>query len=125
VRSQPARNPTLTRKNGALILAEVVLLLPADAVELIAHEIEHVIEQLDDVLLGGDTCGFVRHTGEVAESCRALEAGRRVAREVDQAERMGLVAIPQRDRFSGPLDSASANVAGSGRFVVSDRTRSS
>ena len=50
----------MDRKDGALVVAEIVILFPREAVELIAHEVEHVIEALDDVVLGGDACGGLR-----------------------------------------------------------------
>ncbi|MBA2603256.1 MAG: PD40 domain-containing protein, partial [Acidobacteria bacterium] len=108
----------MDRRDGAVVTAEIVILFPREAVELIAHEIEHVIEALDDVVLRGDACGGLRHTGTVGESCRAVETGRQVAREVAEGERTRIVSIPQRDSFSGPLDPATASISANGRFVV-------
>ncbi len=42
----------MSRKDGTLRFARVIILSPNDTVELIAHEIEHVIEQLDGVAHG-------------------------------------------------------------------------
>ena len=42
----------MDRSNGVLTLARVTIVHPVDSVELIAHELEHVIEQLDGVVLG-------------------------------------------------------------------------
>jgi len=51
----PQRRPSfaartvLERRDGVLVAAHVFLSLTPDAVELIAHEVEHVLEQLDGV----------------------------------------------------------------------------
>lgn len=63
---------------ATLVAADINLLVAADAIELIAHEIEHVIEQLDGAEPQRDACGRRRSTGAV-ETCRAVEAGQRVA----------------------------------------------
>lgn len=77
------------RERGVLTRAEITLVVLADAVELIAHEIEHVIEQLDGTDPSRDACGGrrARWAGVEYETCRAIEAGRRVAREVQAAPR--------------------------------------
>jgi hypothetical protein len=71
---------TFTLKPGGLT-ADVILFGMGDEPELVAHEVEHVIERLDGARLQGDECG------SPSESCRAVEAGRRVAREVSEARR--------------------------------------
>jgi len=73
--------------------AEIVLTRFDDEVELIAHEIEHVIEQLDQIDLPSmaqlpDT--GVRQTlstDGAFETARAAQTGLRVAREVREARR--------------------------------------
>jgi hypothetical protein len=67
-----------------LIAVEVFLQLSANAAELIAHEIEHVIEQLDGVDLEaqlGSGNVWKREDGAF-ETRRAIEVGRRVGREI-------------------------------------------
>jgi hypothetical protein len=61
----------MRREKATLVAAGINLLAVADAVELIAHEIEHVIEQLDGVELRHDTCG--RRHGAGVETCRAIQ----------------------------------------------------
>jgi Tol biopolymer transport system component len=115
-RSSARAVTSMSFKSGALIRANVVLFSIADAPELIAHEIEHVIEQLDGIALTGECGRITGHDGRI-ETCRAVEAGRRVAREVEEAQRHVVTAIRQ-DSFSEPLAPASAAVSASGRFVV-------
>jgi len=66
------------------IAVEVFLQLSANAAELIAHEIEHILEQLDGVDLEAQLgSGNVwRREDGAFETRRATEVGRRVAREV-------------------------------------------
>ena len=78
-RSEISINP------GRAWLADIVLMSPADAVELIAHELEHVVEVLEGVRLTEHGCKG-HSMGHARESCRALEAGRRVAAEVQAAK---------------------------------------
>jgi hypothetical protein len=82
---------TMTRR-GRKMFAEITLRSPFDHVELIAHEIEHVIEQLDGVTLRTTACEGSRNAPGVYESCRAVEAGRRVAREVEEARAARAIA---------------------------------
>jgi hypothetical protein len=73
--------------------AEISLARGEDEVELIAHEIEHVIEQIDEIDLSSlaalhDT--GVRQTlyaGASFETSRAAQTGLRVAREVRDARK--------------------------------------
>jgi len=80
----------LTRLDNGRLQAEVELGLFGDPVLLIAHEFEHIIEQLDGVDLGAmaDRSGTgVRadsRTGQF-ETERAIAIGKRVAREVSGA----------------------------------------
>jgi len=83
----------VVRGAGGTLEAEIVLARFDDEVELIPHEIEHVIEQLDRIDLSSmaqlpDT--GVRHTVSADgafETSRAAQTGLRVAREVREARR--------------------------------------
>ena len=87
---EPQRRPSfyartvLRRQDGVLVAADVFLSPTPDAAERIAHEVEHVLEQLDGVDLeaqAGSGNVWKREDGAF-ETRRATEAGRRVAREV-------------------------------------------
>jgi hypothetical protein len=57
-----------------------------DLVEVIAHELEHVIEQLDDVeLVPAAPHGIYWTARGDFETARAIHIGRKIAREVDDA----------------------------------------
>ena len=83
----------LVRGASGGLTAEIYLTRFDDEVELIAHEIEHVIEQLDDVDLSAmaersDT--GVHHTlaaEATFETSRASQTGLRVAREVHETRK--------------------------------------
>lgn len=86
----PQRRPSfrartvLARDKGVVVSAHIFLYPSPDAVELIAHEIEHVLEQLDGVDLEahvGSRNVWKREDGAF-ETRRATEAGLRVPREV-------------------------------------------
>lgn len=66
-------------------LATVEVFVDGDLVELIAHELEHVIEQLDGVdlvrLSQQGLAGVETGSGERYETARAIATGKRVARE--------------------------------------------
>jgi hypothetical protein len=68
-----------------ITVARVLVRLNAETVELIAHELEHVLEHLDGV---GLATAATRHRsgvtveGNAYETERAIKAGQRVAREV-------------------------------------------
>ena len=72
------------RRGGVLVAAHVFLSLSPAAPELIAHEVEHVLEQLDGVDLAAHVgSGNVWKRADGAfETRRATEVGRRVAREM-------------------------------------------
>lgn len=86
-----ARAETRITRKGGRVTAVIQLLGLADPVELIAHEIEHVIEQLDGVDLYARAAlvdGGVRVRAgaeQVFETTRAIRAGRAVAAEVRNA----------------------------------------
>jgi Tol biopolymer transport system component len=120
-------------RNGSLVSAHVYLKPSLDAPELIAHELEHVLEQLDGVDLQAQAGnGGVWKSGDgTFETRRAIEAGRRVAREITTAsdakevrERPAehtadrLRTVVQQDRNATPSSVRSARVSGNGRYVV-------
>jgi hypothetical protein len=74
----------ISRAQGTLISADVVLLDTRNVIELIAHELEHIVEQIEHVHLSETVCdgGWLV---SASESCRAIEIGRRVAREVEES----------------------------------------
>ena len=80
----------VTRQHGGLLEAEVEIGLFGDIALLIAHEFEHIIEQLDGVdlsALAARTGTGVRadpRSGQY-ETDRAIAIGRRVSREVSDA----------------------------------------
>jgi hypothetical protein len=76
-----------SRRNGVLTRADIVIADARDRVELIGHELEHVVEQIEGVRLGERRCSEDGFVTSVHESCRAMEAGRRIAREVLEAGR--------------------------------------
>ena len=76
----------MTRRAGHL-RAEIDIFRPGDLVELIAHEIEHVIEQLDDIDLSSRAAlrdsGVRAPSAEGAfETTRAIRVGLKVTGEV-------------------------------------------
>jgi Tol biopolymer transport system component len=124
----------LRHQDGSLVSVQVYLKPSLDAPEFIAHELEHIIEQLDGVDLQAQAGygGAVWKAGDGAfETRRAIEAGRRVAREIttgadvtdvrhliheNHADR--LTTVVQQDRNATPSSVRSARVSGSGRYVV-------
>ena len=90
----------LKLRDGSLVSAHVYLKPSPRAMELIAHELEHVLEGLDGVDLQTQAgSGMVWKSGDgVFETRRAIEAGRRVAQEVT----MRPVLKDGRDRQSKP-----------------------
>ena len=123
----------LRHQGGALVSARVYLKPTLDAAEVIAHELEHILEQLDGVDLQAQAGnGVVWEAGDGAfETRRAIEAGRRVAREIttgsdvagvqhlpheNHADR--LTTVVQQDPNATPSSGRSARVSGSGRYVV-------
>jgi Tol biopolymer transport system component len=109
----------MSRKNGTLTLARVVVFSPLDAVELIAHEIEHIIEQLDGVeFLGSASTRTTRQAGAAYETGRAVEIGRVVAREVRETRGRVVMNLPQREQPGGALTPSSASVSADGRFIA-------
>ena len=122
----------MKRQSGALVSVDIHLTRFEDPIELIAHEIEHVIEQLEGVDLGAQagTENVWKREDGAFETRRAIEVGRRVAREVNAAEdptasdgqedsvSLRLHAIALHDRFPLLTGPPSGRVSPSGRQVV-------
>lgn len=70
-------------QRGALIRAEIYIQKTSrSAVELIAHELEHVIEQLDGVhLFAASEHGVFRSATDAFETKRAIHVGELVERQ--------------------------------------------
>lgn len=84
------RASTSIERGGGVVTARIVVISPVDTVELIAHEVEHIIEHLDQIRLGDHVSAGNAQAGPKGfESRRAVEIGRRVAREVNDACRGG------------------------------------
>jgi hypothetical protein len=87
---------TVRRHEYGAVIAEVDLYAPIDAVEIVAHEFEHLVEQIQGTDLR--TLARVRGSGvtEVRrgefETQRAVEAGRRVAAEWSETDRVAVAA---------------------------------
>ena len=80
----------VTRRPDGAVEATVQIGALGDDVTLLAHEFEHIIEQLDGVDLAAmasqpDTGVYLHAASGQFETERATAAGRRVAREVDDA----------------------------------------
>jgi hypothetical protein len=80
---------------AGIVVATVSVPLDGRTVELVAHELEHVVERVTGIDLAGESrrrdSGVWRASGGF-ETHRAIEAGRRVAREVREgATRHGRV----------------------------------
>jgi Tol biopolymer transport system component len=107
------------RRNGRVTSARVAILSSTDAVELIAHEIEQIIEQLDDIAPRGYSSTSSMHgAGAAYESGRAVEVGRRVAHEVEENSGRVVMRIRQGEQLRGVLNPASASVSADGRFIA-------
>lgn len=79
----------INRRDGQVVSARVLLPMSLQAVELIAHELEHILEQIDGVDLQRHVdAGAVWKDSEGSfESARAIAIGRRVAQEVEADRR--------------------------------------
>jgi Tol biopolymer transport system component len=119
--------------NGRLVAVDVQVTTLDAAVELVAHEIEHIIEQLDGADLERHVrAGAVRkHEDGSFETLRATTVGRRVAREMGlpaavpepipaphQPSWTPLHALVQQEAFATGHESPSGRVSADGRFVV-------
>jgi Tol biopolymer transport system component len=130
--SSYAARAAMKRQGGALVSVNIHLAGFADPIELIAHEIEHVLEQLEGVDLGAQagTGNVWKREDGAFETRRAIEVGRRVAREVNAAANprpldgqkdsvgLRLHAIALHDRFPLLTGPPSGKISASGRQVV-------
>lgn len=76
---------TVTHHEYGALIVDTELFAPADMVELIAHEVEHVCEQIEGVdlhTLARRHDSGVYDIGGHYETQRAIAAGRRVSREM-------------------------------------------
>ena len=76
---------TITRYEAGALRAEVWIRFGEDYYELLAHELEHVLEQVDGVVLSEEMAArraWLTETGAF-ETKRASEAGMRVRQECD------------------------------------------
>lgn len=123
---------SMTYTEGSLTAARIdVPLLSPRLPELVAHEVEHIIEQLDGVdlhLLDGT--GDVWSTqGDAFETRRAIDVGRRVALEIEtggnakdadgdmSADESATRGAPPRTG-TAPVPIRSIRVSGSGRYLA-------
>jgi hypothetical protein len=96
-RSYRART-TFARTPGGGLVAQMQLSLRGDPIEWIAHEFEHVIEQLEGVslpALAASFRGVWRSTEQMFETQRAIDVGRSVTAEIRLTRRQRAV----RDNF--------------------------
>jgi hypothetical protein len=75
----------IERRKAGVWVASVDVFIDRDLVEMIAHELEHVIEQIDGVdlprLAQQGLAGVMTGSGEHYETARAVATGKRVAAE--------------------------------------------
>jgi Tol biopolymer transport system component len=120
-----------TFRGGAVLTAHVYLRMTPQVSRFIAHEMEHILEQLDGVdLRAQDGNGVVWKSHDSSfETTRAIEAGLLVEQEVAGgavlvAPRTGSAApgaplsIVQRERDAVPLSDRTARISANGRFVA-------
>ena len=91
---------TITRYDAGALRAEVLIRFGEDYYELLAHELEHVLEQVDGVVLSADILSdraWVTGSGAF-ETRRAFDAGMRVRQECDE---FAAEAI-QANRYNSP-----------------------
>ena len=77
---------TITRHENGALRAEVLIRFGEDYYELLAHEFEHVLEQVEGVVLSDQISAdraWVTDSGAF-ETKRALDAGMRVRQECDE-----------------------------------------
>ena len=77
---------TITRYDTGALRAEVLIRFGEDYYELLAHELEHVLEQVDGVVLSDEISAnraWVTDSGAF-ETRRAFAAGMRVRQECDE-----------------------------------------
>jgi hypothetical protein len=80
------------RRPGKGLMAIVHVPVSTDAIELLAHEFEHLVEELDGVclqtMLANGEPGVTRNASGAYETFRAKRAGLQVAAEVARATRL-------------------------------------
>ena len=82
------RATTRLTRNGRGHLSAAVQIAPQDVQQLIAHEFEHIIEQLDGVNLAAHAAQrhtgvtAIGHRGDMFETMRAKRAGLKVVSEL-------------------------------------------
>ena len=120
----------ITFDAGYPVNAHVYLRMTPQVPRFIAHEMEHIIEQLDGIdLRAQDGNGVVWKSGDSSfETQRSIEAGLLVEQEVARAGRVvpkpGVAAggaplpIAQREREAVPLADRAARISANGRFVA-------
>ncbi len=122
----------LTFKGNTPVTARVYIKNTSNGAELIAHEFEHILEQLDGVDLQAQAGNGAVWKGDRAsfETRRAIETGRRVAREVSDAparqeslKSSGSdldppLTLKLQDRDATPVSARTARVSSDGRYVV-------
>ena len=77
---------TITRYDAGALRADVLIRFGEDYYELLGHELEHVLEQVDGVVLGAEISAdraWVTGSGAF-ETRRAVDTGMRVRQECDE-----------------------------------------
>ena len=119
-----------TFDGGTLVSADVYLRMTPQVPRFIAHEMEHILEQLDGIdLQAQDGNGVVWKSNDTTfETRRAIEAGLLVELEiardagrgeprVNAAAAGASQAIVQRERDGVPLSERTGRLSANGRFV--------
>jgi Tol biopolymer transport system component len=119
--------------NGLLVSAQLYLKPGLITPELIAHEMEHVLEQLDRVDLEAQAGNGVVWKSDQGrfETRRAIEIGQRVSREMagrpvgkevpdrsSSGSAQRLRTLAQQNRDATPFSARSARISASGRHLV-------
>ncbi len=90
------------RHEWGAILVEVTLYMPGNLIQLMAHELEHICEQIEGVDLRAAAGGAEAYVvGDRYETARAIAIGHQVWREVDRGRR-------GRDARAGRVDCGEA-----------------
>ena len=126
-----ARNELRFDGGGTLVSAHVYLRMTPQVPRVIAHEMEHIIEQLDGIDLRAQAGnGVVWKSRDTSfETRRAIEAGLLVAQQVARVAGRGEpqveaaagaapLAIVQREREEAPFSARTGRVSANGRFVA-------
>ena len=88
---------TITRYEFGAIWADIVIPLGVNQTEMLAHELEHVIEQMDgvrlDKLAGAPIHGVSQFADGSYETARAERAGRMAVRESEASSAPGTTGV--------------------------------